>query len=107
MYSPFRHSASENGPVPIISCVSRSSFPLANASETTEELNMAMSERKGAHGSLSFMTTVVSSCAMTSWSAVRTKVQVPLGSFFARSTENLTSRAVIGVPSENITPGRR
>src|SRR3712207_5050217 len=93
MTSPFRHSASWKGPVPIISCVRRCSFPEAKASEMIEQLNIATSERNGAHGSFRVMTTVASSWTVTSLRAVRMKVQVPLGSFRSEEhTSELQSR---------------
>ena len=62
--SPFRHSPRAKGPVPMHSSTRRSSLPSANASEMTDMLNMATSERNGAHGCASSTTTVASSGAV-------------------------------------------
>lgn len=68
--------------------------------------NTEMSERNGAQGWLSVMTTVDVPCAVTFLIAKSRKPSGPLELAASRSMEKTTSSAVSGVPSENVTPGR-
>jgi hypothetical protein len=78
----------------------------AVAAGTIALANTEMSERKGAHGWLSLMTTVDMPCAVTFLIAKSRKPSGPFVLAASRSMEKTTSSAASGVPSENVTPGR-
>ena len=66
-----------------------------------------ISDRNGAHGWDRVATTELLPSALSDLIAKSRKLSGPLASCAARRIENTTSSAVTGVPSENLTPGRR
>src|ERR1700704_2060407 len=69
--------------------------------------NIASSESSGAWGAVTMILTVIGSGAWTSLMALYGSFQTLRWPARARSSETLTSFDVSGVPSENLTPGRR
>ena len=70
------------------------------------ELKTLSAERIVGSGCFSFSSIVCGSVAATVSTEARRKFQMPLSGFLARSSDQTTSSAVIGVPSENLTPSR-
>ncbi len=101
------YSLKANGPVPIAFWETSLLLALTNCSDITMQLWLARIASKEASGALSVRTTVASSGASTRSMEARSEA---LGEAVAGSTSrsklNLTSLALSGVPSWNVTPGR-
>ena len=69
--------------------------------------NTEMSDRNGAQGWESSKVTVLDPLALSDLMAKSRKLSGPAESVAARWIENTTSAGVTGLPSENLTPGRR
>ena len=114
MLEPRSQLSSTNGPVPIgflpNSCAFSASVSPGIASNAAfgmiAVLNTLSAGRIVGSGYLSLISIVCASGAVTVSIDATMKFQMPLSGFLARFSDQITSSAVIGVPSENLTPSR-
>ncbi len=104
---PFANDLSTNGPVPIGLAKKADSLRPPKSFGKMALANTEMSDRNGAQGWESSKVTVRGPVALSDLMAKSRKCRGPAPSVAARWIENTTSAGVTGLPSENLTPGRR
>src|SRR5579862_3859648 len=101
------NESSTNGPVPIGLAKNAFSDLPPKFAGMIAFANTEMSDRNGAHGALSVKTTLLGPFALIVLIAKSRKLSGPFLLAASRLIENTTSAGRSGVPSENLTPGRR
>jgi hypothetical protein len=99
--------SSTNGPVPIGLAKNAFSDLPPKFAGMMAFAKTEMSDRNGAHGALSVKTTLFGPLALIVLIAASRKPSGPFVLAASRLIEKTTSAGVSGVPSENLTPGRR